>query len=282
YSTTRQPARELKIIQFFRTRADGALRLRSPMKPGSAPQMTSQPPNQITTVPRPPRSSRGFTIDSPFPASANRASPPHEHRWPRSTTSVSSMSISTPNMIDNPPLPPGISPTTSLAPVSFGSPTTTTTFSVSNNRRASSPTLSPTTPREAQSLLSPAPRAVSPLLMLGLGANADGTPPSSLNTLGTDALPFADDTQALFDQASWQYALANQGVSLGFDWSNLSSAGSGLGLGLGELGAGVGIDAFGFAGVNGYGPSIAGSSTARSNAGDEGASPSMLVTMLVR
>ncbi|KAG9080714.1 hypothetical protein FRC06_006231 [Ceratobasidium sp. 370] len=265
-------AREVKIIQLFRAKADDALRLRSPMKPGSAPQMTSHPPNQITTVPRPPRSSRGFTIDSPFPSSASRASPPHGHRRPRSTTSVSSMTISTPNMIDNPPLPPGLSPTASFAPASFGSPTAT--FAVSNNRRASSATLSPTTPREAQGLLSPAPRAVSPLLMLGLGANADGTPPSNFNPLGNDALPFADDTQALFDQASWQYALANQGMSLGFDWSNLSSAGSGLGLGLGELGVGVGIDTFGFVGGNGYGPSVAGSSTAGSNAGEEAASPS--------
>ncbi|KAG8729095.1 hypothetical protein FRC10_004301 [Ceratobasidium sp. 414] len=200
-------ARELKIIQLFRTRADDALRLRSPMKPGSAPQMMSQLPNQITTAPRPPRSSRGFTTDSPFPTSANQSSPPHGHRRPRSTTSASSMSISTPNVIDNPPLPPGVLPTTSFALVSFGSPTTT--FSLSNNQWASNATISPATPREAQGLSLPAPKTVSPLLMLGMGANADGTPPSNFN-----ALPFTD---ALFDQVSWRYALANQGMSLGFN-----------------------------------------------------------------
>ncbi|KAG8733462.1 hypothetical protein FRC12_018879 [Ceratobasidium sp. 428] len=284
-------AREVKIIQLFRAKADDALRLRSPMKPGSTPQMTSQPPNQMTTVARPPRSSRGFTMDSPYPSSASRNSPPHGNHRPRSRTSTSSMTISTTNVIDNPPLPPGVSPTTAFAPASFNSPGTTT-FALSNNRRSSSAAMSPTTPREAQSLLSPAPRAVSPLLMLGLGnpntagSNADGTPPSSLNVLGPDPnLPFTDDTQALFDQASWQYALANPGMGLGFDWSNLSSAGSSLGLGVGELGMGGlglgGMDAFGYPGANGYGPaltsSVAGSSTAGSNAGDEGASPSAMM-----
>ncbi|KAG8733095.1 hypothetical protein FRC10_000425 [Ceratobasidium sp. 414] len=183
------------------------------------------------------------------------------------------MSISTPNVIDDPPLPPGISPTTSFAPISFGSPTTIATYSEPNNQRASSATLSPTTPREAQRL-----RLSRRCRCSVWQLNADGTLLSGLSTLGTDALPFTDNTQALSDQAGWQYALANQGMSLGFDWSNLSSAGSGLGLGFGELGAGVGIDAFGFAGVNGYRPSIAGSSTAGSDAREEGASPSMLVT----
>ncbi|KAG8703766.1 hypothetical protein FRC08_002651 [Ceratobasidium sp. 394] len=111
------------------------------------------------------------------------------------------MTISTPNMIDNPPLPPGVSPTTAFTPVSFGSPTTTT-FAVPTSRPPSNATLSPTTPQEAQSLLSPAPRAVSPLLMLGLATNADGTPLANFDALGNDALPFADNTQALFEQAS--------------------------------------------------------------------------------
>ncbi|KAG9082087.1 hypothetical protein FRC07_014315, partial [Ceratobasidium sp. 392] len=211
-------AREVKIVQLFRAKADDALRLRSPMKHGSTPQMTSQPPNQITPVPRAPRSSRGVTLDSPYPSAA-RSSPPQGHRRPRSRASTSSMTISTSNVIDNPPLPPGVSPTTPFAPVSFNSPGTTT-YAISNNR-SSSATRSPTTPREAQSLLSPVPRTVSPLLMLGLGtgtagSNAGGTPPTALGALGPDpTVPFTDDTQALFDQASWQYALANPGIGLG-------------------------------------------------------------------
>ncbi|QRW06950.1 Fungal specific transcription factor domain [Ceratobasidium sp. AG-Ba] len=267
-------AREVKIIQLFRAKADDALRLRSPMKPGSTPTMSSQPPNQNPSGSRPPRSSRGLTIDSAF-SSTNRASSPHGIR-PRSRTSISSMTIGTPGLIDNPPLPPGISPTTPFAPISFGSPTNTTTFPASNNRRSSSVTRSPTTPREAQSLLSPAPRTVSPLLMLGLGgSNADGTPPAAFNALGTDALPFADDTQTLFDQASWQYAMANPGIGLGFDWSNLGPSGSGLG----DFGLGLGgIDALG---MNGYGAALAGpSSTAGSTGGEDGTSPPILVNSL--
>ncbi|KDN41809.1 hypothetical protein RSAG8_07180, partial [Rhizoctonia solani AG-8 WAC10335] len=71
-----------------------------------------------------------------------------------------------------------------------------------------------------------------------------------------DILPSTDDTQALFDQASWQYALANPGSmsGLGWDWASgmggSASNGLGLGLGIPELGA---IDTFVFGGQAGIG-----------------------------
>ncbi|KAF8600446.1 hypothetical protein BDV93DRAFT_546391 [Ceratobasidium sp. AG-I] len=283
--------REVKIIQLFRAKADDALRLRSPVRPGqtesSTPQMTSHPPNMIPpNAPRRQSSSRGFSMDSHhgqvFPPT-NGAS--HTSRRSRSRASVSSVMIPTPTVhIDNPPLLPGAistSPTTSTAFPNLSFTPPITTFTMSNNRRSSSATLSPTTPREAQSLLSPAPRAVSPLFMLGLGngpgSNTDGTPPT------LNAMPLADDTQALFDQASWQYALANPS----WDWTSAGST-----LGLGGMSDIPGLDAFGFGlggmGVGGYGAALGGSigpGSVASGNGDEGSmgdgtSPSVVVTQM--
>ncbi|CAE6437115.1 unnamed protein product [Rhizoctonia solani] len=274
-------SRELKIIQLFRARADDALRLRSPTKhSGSStptPQMTREPPNQIQHSRHP--GARAFSLDShnvPFPPSSRNTppqgpgqitSPPAGSRRSRSRTTLSSVLIPNSAPIENRPLPPGASPT-----ATFSQPfSPTATFSISNHRRSSSVSLSPTTPREAQTLLSPAPRAVSPFLMMGLNGGENGTPPNNSHpALAPDnasnpnstpfgqqeILPFTDDTQALFDQASWQYALANPGSmgGLGWDWASgtggTASNGLGLGLGIPELGA---IDTFVFGGQAGIG-----------------------------
>ncbi|CAE6342058.1 unnamed protein product [Rhizoctonia solani] len=274
-------SREVKIIQLFRAKADDALRLRSPTKlSGSStpmPQMTREPPSQIQHTRHP--GARAFSLDShsaPFPSSS-RTTPPQGHgrilspppgsRRSRSRTTLSSVLIPNSAPIDNRPLPPGASPTTT-----FSQPfSPTTTFAISNHRRSSSVSLSPTTPREAQSMLSPAPRAVSPFLMMGLNGPENGTPPNNSNpalpdTANSnttpfghhDVLPFPDDTQALFDQASWQYALANPGsMGIGWDWASGTGAaaapnglGLGLGLGIPELGA---IDTFVFGSQTGFG-----------------------------
>ncbi|KAF8600757.1 hypothetical protein BDV93DRAFT_608515 [Ceratobasidium sp. AG-I] len=261
--------REVKIIQLFRAKADGALRLRSPVRPGqtesSTPQMTSHPPNMIPpNAPRRQSSSRGFSMDSHhgqvFPPT-NGAS---RRSWSRA--SVSSVMIPTPTVhIDNPPLLPGAistSPTTSTAFPNLSFTPPINTFTMSNNRRSSSATLSPTTPREAQSLLPSSPR--------------DGTPPI------LNAMSLADDTQALFDQASRQYALANPS----WDWTSAGST-----LGLGGMSDIPGLDAFGFGlggmGV-GYGAALGGSigpgSVASGNGDDgsmgDGTSRSVVVTQM--
>ncbi|KAB5589336.1 Fungal specific transcription factor domain containing protein [Ceratobasidium theobromae] len=283
-------AREVKIIQLFRAKADDALRLRSPAK-NTTPQMTREPPNGAHSR----HNARAFSLDShnpPIFPSTRRTSPPQNSvrinsppagaRRPRSRTSLSSVLIPNQTPIDNPPLPPGVSPP-AYTSQAF-SPTTT--FAVSNHRRSPSVSLSPTTPREAQALLSPAPRAVSPFLMLGLGTEG-GTPPTSNPALTSpnstfgqnhDMLPLHDDTQALFDQASWQYALANSSsMGLGFDWTS-GGAGAGLGLGLGFGVPELGVDAFGF----GYGPGGDGSALGNGNGNarsDASASPpTLLVT----
>ncbi|KAG8712006.1 hypothetical protein FRC11_001250 [Ceratobasidium sp. 423] len=268
-------SREVKIIQLFRAKADDALRLRSPTKQSGsstpAPQMTREPPNQVQHTRHP--GARAFSLDShnvPFPTS--RKTPPQGHgitssppgsRRSRSRTTLSSVLIPNSAPIENRPLPPGASPTSFPQPFS-----PTTTFAVSNHRRSNSVSMSPTTPREAQTLLSPAPRDVSPFLMIGLNGAGGGTPPnngepalpdSAPNPNTTpfgqhDVLSFPDDTQALFDQASWQYALTNPGsMSIGWDWTGAGgTAANGLGLGLGipELGA---IDTFVFGGQAGLG-----------------------------
>ncbi|CAE6442569.1 unnamed protein product [Rhizoctonia solani] len=271
-------SREVKIIQLFRARADDALRLRSPTKQSGSgtptPQMTREPPNQIQHSRHP--GSRAFSLDShnvPFPPSSRKTppqgpgritSPPPGSRRSRSRTTLSSVLIPNSAPIENRPLPPGASPSTTF-PQAF-SPTTT--FAVSNHRRSSSVSLSPTTPREAQAMLSPAPRAVSPFLMMGLNGGENGTPPNNSNPLAPDStpnanstpfgqhdvLPFPDETQALFDQASWQYALTNPAMGLGWDWASgagaAASNGLGLGLGIPELGA---IDTYVFGGQVGIG-----------------------------
>jgi hypothetical protein len=87
--------------------------------------------------------------------------------------------------------------------------------------------------------------------MLGLNNDKDtpsnlssGPPlPSNDSTLmlfgqAHDVLPFVDDTQALFNQVSWQYAVAHSGsVGLGWDWVSgaLGAALARLSLGLGWL-----------------------------------------------
>ncbi|KAJ1303623.1 hypothetical protein OPQ81_011805 [Rhizoctonia solani] len=237
------------------------------------PQMTREPPNQIHT--RHP-GARAFSLDShnvSFPPSRKTppqghgriTSPPPGSRRSRSRTTLSSVIIPNSAPIENRPLPPGASPTTT-----FPQPFSPTTFAVSNHRRSSSVSLSPTTPREAQTMLSPAPRTVSPFLMLGMNG-VEGTPPhdpnaalppEASNSNSTpfgqhDMLPFPDEPQALFDQASWQYALTNPGsMGIGWDWASGTGAaatnGLGLGLGIPELGA---IDTFVFGGQAGLGDS---------------------------
>lgn len=94
-------------------------------------------------------------------------------------------------------------------------------------------------------------------------------------------MPLADDTQALFDQASWQYALANPS----WDWTSAGST-----LGLGGMSDIPGLDAFGFGmGVGGYGAALGGSvgpgsvvsgSGEDGSMGGEGTSPAVVVTQV--